>query len=148
MIKQNISFRYGEPINRQANFKTSMNGIQMLFRIVTGEDWNRVLHDSMLVPPYCTRYVMFDTLVMHWGACWDACLAPIALGKNHIFFQRSKFQFLGHRLRKFRGSHSVLLQLLRHHYIHRIEPPCGYHYGEFFAVLFQRGRRPSIICGH
>ena len=24
-------------------------------RIVTGEDWNRVLHDSMLSPPYCTR---------------------------------------------------------------------------------------------
>jgi hypothetical protein len=28
---------------------------QMLFRIVTGEDWNRVLHDSMLSLPNCTR---------------------------------------------------------------------------------------------
>ena len=27
----------------------------MLFRIVTGEDWNRVLHDAMLSPPYCTK---------------------------------------------------------------------------------------------
>merc|ERR1719510_851893 len=27
----------------------------MLFRIVTGEDWNRVLHDAMLTPPYCTQ---------------------------------------------------------------------------------------------
>jgi hypothetical protein len=26
----------------------------MLFRIVTGEDWNRVLHDSM-ESPACTR---------------------------------------------------------------------------------------------
>ena len=26
----------------------------MLFRTVTGEDWNRVLHDCMLSPPYCT----------------------------------------------------------------------------------------------
>ena len=26
-----------------------------IFRIVTGEDWNRVLHDSMLSPPYCTK---------------------------------------------------------------------------------------------
>ena len=25
------------------------------YRIVTGEDWNRVLHDSMLSPPYCSR---------------------------------------------------------------------------------------------
>ena len=29
--------------------------LQMLFRIVTGEDWNRVLHDSMLSLPNCTR---------------------------------------------------------------------------------------------
>lgn len=49
------SVKYGEAINRQANFKTSTNGISMLFRIVTGEDWNRVLHDSMLSPPYCSR---------------------------------------------------------------------------------------------
>ncbi|QQP31703.1 Uncharacterized protein FKW44_025387 [Caligus rogercresseyi] len=48
------SVKYGEAINRQANFRTAMNGISMLFRIVTGEDWNRVLHDSMLEPPYCT----------------------------------------------------------------------------------------------
>ena len=26
-----------------------------MYRIVTGEDWNRVLHDSMLSPPYCSR---------------------------------------------------------------------------------------------
>lgn len=49
------SVKYGEAINRHANFKTATNGIQMLFRIVTGEDWNRVLHDSMLSAPYCTR---------------------------------------------------------------------------------------------
>ena len=70
--------KYGEAVNRHANFRTASNGIQMLFRIVTGEDWNRyvhnngtvnnlkvvfqivcltfrVLHDSMLSPPYCTR---------------------------------------------------------------------------------------------
>ena len=36
------------------NFRHFLKGIQMLFRIVTGEDWNRVLHDSM-ESPACTR---------------------------------------------------------------------------------------------
>ena len=49
------SVKFGEAVNRQANFKTAIHGISMLFRIVTGEDWNRVLHDCMLSPPYCTR---------------------------------------------------------------------------------------------
>jgi len=48
------SVKYGEAVNRQANFSTALKGIQMLFRIVTGEDWNRVLHDSM-ESPACTR---------------------------------------------------------------------------------------------
>ncbi len=34
--------------------QTAVNGISMLFRIVTGEDWNRVLHDCMLSRPYCS----------------------------------------------------------------------------------------------
>ena len=41
------SVKYGEAVNRQANFSTAIKGIMMLFRIVTGEDWNRVLHDTM-----------------------------------------------------------------------------------------------------
>ena len=49
------NLKYGEAVNRQANFRTSFRGLQMLFRIVTGEDWNRVLHDAMLSPPYCTK---------------------------------------------------------------------------------------------
>ena len=30
------NIKYGEAINRHANFDTTLNGIQMLFRIVTG----------------------------------------------------------------------------------------------------------------
>lgn len=26
----------------------------MLFRIVTGEDWNKIMHDCMILPPQCT----------------------------------------------------------------------------------------------
>lgn len=39
---------------RHANFKTASNGIVLLLRIVTGEDWNKILHDCMVAPPFCT----------------------------------------------------------------------------------------------
>ncbi|KAK7076029.1 hypothetical protein SK128_019150 [Halocaridina rubra] len=47
--------KYGEGIGRQANFQTATNGITLLFRIVTGEDWNKIMHDCMVAPPFCTR---------------------------------------------------------------------------------------------
>ncbi|KAG1701408.1 Sodium leak channel non-selective protein [Nymphon striatum] len=46
--------KYGENIGRQANFQTAPNGIAVLFRIVTGEDWNKIMHDCMVSTPYCT----------------------------------------------------------------------------------------------
>ena len=39
---------------RQANFGSTPRGIIMLFRIVTGEDWYKIMHDSMVSPPFCT----------------------------------------------------------------------------------------------
>ncbi|KRX67480.1 Sodium leak channel non-selective protein [Trichinella sp. T9] len=36
-----------------ANFRSSSNALAVLFRIVTGEDWNEVMHDCMRSPPYC-----------------------------------------------------------------------------------------------
>uniref|UniRef100_T1INA8 Ion transport domain-containing protein n=1 Tax=Strigamia maritima TaxID=126957 RepID=T1INA8_STRMM len=47
--------KYGEGINRVANFQTAANGVGMLFRIVTGEDWNKIMHDCMISAPYCTQ---------------------------------------------------------------------------------------------
>ncbi|KAF2357306.1 Ion transport domain [Trinorchestia longiramus] len=44
----------GEGIGRRSNFSTALSGITLLFRIVTGEDWNKIMHDCMIVPPYCT----------------------------------------------------------------------------------------------
>lgn len=43
-------------ICRHANFKTVPNAIVLLMRIVTGEDWNKIMHDCMIVPPRCTRH--------------------------------------------------------------------------------------------
>ena len=47
--------KYGEALNRHANFKTSFNAMILLFRITTGEDWNKIMHDCMLSEPYCTE---------------------------------------------------------------------------------------------
>ncbi|RWS30822.1 Sodium leak channel non-selective protein-like protein [Leptotrombidium deliense] len=46
--------KFGESIQRQANFKAAPQGIITLFRIVTGEDWNKIMHDCMISVPYCT----------------------------------------------------------------------------------------------
>ncbi|XP_069692579.1 sodium leak channel NALCN isoform X3 [Periplaneta americana] len=46
--------KYGEGIGRRANFESPITGVAMLFRIVTGEDWNKIMHDCMVQPPYCT----------------------------------------------------------------------------------------------
>ncbi|XP_064540810.1 sodium leak channel NALCN isoform X2 [Drosophila montana] len=46
--------KYGEGIGRRANFGSPVTGVAMLFRIVTGEDWNKIMHDCMVQPPYCT----------------------------------------------------------------------------------------------
>lgn len=42
------------PLYRRANFESPVTGVAMLFRIVTGEDWNKIMHDCMIQPPYCT----------------------------------------------------------------------------------------------
>ncbi|XP_056895404.1 sodium leak channel non-selective protein isoform X3 [Takifugu flavidus] len=46
--------KYGENINRHANFSTAGKAIAVLFRIVTGEDWNKIMHDCMVQAPFCT----------------------------------------------------------------------------------------------
>ena len=43
-----FSFRYGESLDRHANFRTVPVAITVLFRIVTGEDWNKIMHDCMV----------------------------------------------------------------------------------------------------
>ena len=35
-------------VYRHANFHTASNAIALLFRIVTGEDWNKIMHDCMV----------------------------------------------------------------------------------------------------
>lgn len=45
--------------NRHANFSTAGKAITVLFRIVTGEDWNKIMHDCMvrdwMAAPFCPQ---------------------------------------------------------------------------------------------
>ncbi|CAF3959247.1 unnamed protein product [Rotaria sordida] len=47
--------KFGSELGRHVNFKTVPNAIVLLMRIVTGEDWNKIMHDCMVVPPRCTH---------------------------------------------------------------------------------------------
>lgn len=47
--------KFGENLSRQANFKTAKLGTITMFRIVTGEDWYRMMHDCMIGLPHCTK---------------------------------------------------------------------------------------------
>ncbi|UJR35694.1 hypothetical protein I4U23_028443 [Adineta vaga] len=51
--------KFGPELGRHANFRTVPNAIVLLMRIVTGEDWNKIMHDCMVVPPRCTRGASF-----------------------------------------------------------------------------------------
>jgi len=49
------SVKPGLAINRNVNFTTSYYALLLLFRVATGEDWNKIMHDAMLSKPYCTE---------------------------------------------------------------------------------------------
>lgn len=48
------STRFGIALNRHANFRNSLQAMMLLFRITTGEDWNRLMHDCTVSPPRCS----------------------------------------------------------------------------------------------
>lgn len=47
--------KYGEHLGRHANFENAPNAMATLFRIVTGEDWNKIMHDCMITEPHCSK---------------------------------------------------------------------------------------------
>ena len=49
------SVKHGVAITPNANFKGSVNAMIMLFRITTGEDWNKVMQNCRIQEPYCTE---------------------------------------------------------------------------------------------
>lgn len=56
----------------------------MLFRIVTGEDWNKIMHDCMVQPPYCTPGNNY----------WETdCGEFKKISNNYVVIPRNKLYF-------------------------------------------------------
>uniref|UniRef100_A0A1I8IV46 VRR-NUC domain-containing protein n=1 Tax=Macrostomum lignano TaxID=282301 RepID=A0A1I8IV46_9PLAT len=51
--------KHGGGLNRQANFSHCWRATLLLLRIVTGEDWNKIMHDCMVAPPFCKTSTKF-----------------------------------------------------------------------------------------
>eukprot|EP01062_Namystynia_karyoxenos_P001522 TRINITY_DN1051_c1_g1_i1.p1 TRINITY_DN1051_c1_g1~~TRINITY_DN1051_c1_g1_i1.p1 ORF type:complete len:2267 (+),score=738.59 TRINITY_DN1051_c1_g1_i1:119-6919(+) len=61
-------------LSYHANFESFPNALFLLFRIVTGENWNQVMHDTMVKPPDCNRSLILDDgrEVDECGLDWEA----------------------------------------------------------------------------
>lgn len=120
----------------------------LLLRIVTGEDWNKILHDCMVAPPFCTLgqsywetdcgnttaaliyfcsfYVIIAWIVLNLlvGSCF-CCLTSLVCS----------FFIANH------DSQSRMFKAIKLAFT--VDKCCcrSYHYGELLAVLFERGRR-------
>ncbi|KAK4471531.1 hypothetical protein MN116_004951 [Schistosoma mekongi] len=53
------SVKYGDNLGRHANFHNTFRATALLTRIVTGEDWNKIMHDCMIQPPFCRIHATF-----------------------------------------------------------------------------------------
>uniref|UniRef100_A0A3Q0KUE9 Voltage-dependent calcium channel n=1 Tax=Schistosoma mansoni TaxID=6183 RepID=A0A3Q0KUE9_SCHMA len=53
------SVKYGDNLGRHANFHNTFRATALLTRIVTGEDWNKIMHDCMIQPPFCRMHTTF-----------------------------------------------------------------------------------------
>ncbi|KAI6241045.1 Sodium leak channel non-selective protein [Aphelenchoides fujianensis] len=48
-----ISAMFPAPVSKHVNFRSGKEALVVLFRSVTGEDWNDIMHDCMRSPPFC-----------------------------------------------------------------------------------------------
>eukprot|EP00759_Apiculatamorpha_spiralis_P035871 PhF_6_TR36344/c0_g1_i1/m.53273 len=53
-IRMFHGLKYSDNITRQANFDSVLNAVLLLFRITTGENWQLLMFDAMVQPPYCS----------------------------------------------------------------------------------------------
>lgn len=75
------------PNCRHANFSTAGKAITVLFRIVTGEDWNKIMHDCMVRWAVRTARIHTDKATYHLVPILENivyCLYYIWCGKGHF----------------------------------------------------------------
>lgn len=63
--------RLGKTANYQANFRDFGTAMLTLFRMTTGEAWNKIMHEMMIEFPFCSHnnytYLMSDCGSTAWG---------------------------------------------------------------------------------
>lgn len=101
--------KYGEGIGRRANFGSPVTGVAMLFRIVTGEDWNKIMHDCMVQPPYCTSGRNY----------WET-----DCGKTNNLHNKTMHIQMNIFYRKFYGQSHLFLYILCNYNLHSTELTC------------------------
>ncbi|KAI6238408.1 Four domain-type voltage-gated ion channel alpha-1 subunit [Aphelenchoides fujianensis] len=45
--------RYGQAVSKHVNFRSGSEALVVLFRSLTGEDWNDIMHDTSRSAPFC-----------------------------------------------------------------------------------------------
>ena len=60
--------RYGDYIGPIANFENTGYAMMLLFRVTTGEDWNSLMYECSVEPPYCTASATMNDCGTYVGA--------------------------------------------------------------------------------
>ena len=114
---------YINSFKRHANFKSATNAMILLMRIVTGEDWNKI----MVNVSELSRFLLLIFFFFLNKARLHDCSTSMYKGK----------ELLGFRLWKFPRCFTLFLFVLHYNHVHRSEPTSCHHYGEFLFILFE-----------
>lgn len=80
-------------ICRHANFSTAGKAITVLFRIVTGEDWNKIMHDCMVRWAADPAHIPTDKGTDHQFLIWKNTVHC----KHYIMFCKGRFTSIFYR---------------------------------------------------
>lgn len=95
----------------------------MLFRIVTGEDWNKIMHDCMILPPQCTPAANY------WQTdCGNYAAALIYFCSFYVMITYIVLNLLV-------GKYYNLIHLFRN--LKKIYIIFSNYYGKLLSVLFE-----------
>uniref|UniRef100_A0A7S3G1E6 Uncharacterized protein n=1 Tax=Palpitomonas bilix TaxID=652834 RepID=A0A7S3G1E6_9EUKA len=65
-------------INSNGNFQDFVGAMLMLFQMSSGDEWNLMMREAMIQPPYCTRTWEHPELWDVWGDTTDDCGSSFA----------------------------------------------------------------------
>ncbi len=166
------SVKYGEAVNRQANFKVgrvdddavAAAAVFVIFVVVA-------VAAAIIAAAVATTTTVLVIAAAAVVICFALALAPDRRQWHlHAIPHRDgggleprparlhavpallllppALLLLGVGLRKLGGGHHLLLLLLRHHHLHRAEPARCHNHGELLPVLLKRGGRLAIVRRH